>query len=316
MLGFMGLNLMFDENAIDIFPSNVTNINYVELRNGIIDDLYTTKNTNATYTEVPEWNNDTIIRATFNNSLIAGNVDFLGQEVSKILVKRRDINDITGVWVTLYSIDIDNDVDKLNFTVADHYNKANTSYIYALVPLVIQNQDGILIEVEGTPIESDVILSQFDGVFICDLENIYKFYAGVEYDNVTVNQQAEAHTTLGNKYPIVVSNSQSRYRTGGITATVLPTSYLEDRILDRGQMVEQRNILENFFANNKPKILKDWNGNVWMIMFTEGIDISFDNSWTQGIASISGSWTEIGDANDTNALAYAGLTNVVNVGGV
>ena len=44
MLGFMGLNLMFDENAIDASPSNVTNINYVELKNGIIEFLSDEKN--------------------------------------------------------------------------------------------------------------------------------------------------------------------------------------------------------------------------------------------------------------------------------
>ena len=316
MLGFIGLNLMFDENAIDASPSNVTNINYVELKNGIIDGLYVTKDISKPYTEMGEWDNNTVMRATFDNSLMAGNIDFLGQEISKILVKRREADNITADWLTLYSVDIDNKVGNLNFTVTDHYNKANTNYIYALVPLLLQEQDGVTVEVEGAPIESNVILSQFDGVFICDMNNIYKLYADVEYDTMTVNQQAEAHVTLGNKYPIVVSNSQSRYRTSGVTATVLTPSYFDDRILDRNEMVEYRKILEAFFANNKPKILKDWNGNVWMIMFTEGIDISFDNSWTQGIASISGSWTEIGDANDTNALAYAGLTNIVSVGGM
>lgn len=316
MLGFMGLNLMFDENAIDASPSNIININSVELKNGIINDLYVTKDISKSYDELPEWDNNTVMRAAFDNSLMAGNVDFLGQEVSKILVKRRESDDVVVNWVTLYSIDIDNDASNLNFTITDHYNKANTNYIYALVPLILQEQDGVTVEVEGAPIESDIILSQFDGVFVCDMNNIYKLYAGVEYDSMTINQKAEAHVTLGNKYPIVVSNSNTRYRTSGITATILTPSYLDDRTLDRGEMVEYREILEDFFANNKPKILKDWNGNVWMIIFTDGISVSFDNSWSQGIATISGSWTEIGNANDTSALAYAGLTNIIDAGGI
>ena len=72
-------------------------------------------------------------------------------------------------------------------------------------------------------------------------------------------------------------------------------------------MVEQRNILEQFLTNKKPKVIKDWNGNMWLVMFVDNIDISFDNSWGMGMTTLSSNWVEVGDPNSEADLQSLGL---------
>jgi hypothetical protein len=75
-------------------------------------------------------------------------------------------------------------------------------------------------------------------------------------------------------------------------------------------MVEQRNVIEQFLTNKKPKVIKDWNGNMWLVMFVDNLDISFDNSWGMGMAVVSGNWVEIGDPNSEVDLQSLGLITI------
>jgi hypothetical protein len=78
-------------------------------------------------------------------------------------------------------------------------------------------------------------------------------------------------------------------------------------LLNRIDMVEQRNVLEQFLTNKKPKVIKDLNGNMWLVMFVDNIYISFDNSWGMGIATLSSNWVEVGDPNSEADLQSLGL---------
>ena len=82
---------------------------------------------------------------------------------------------------------------------------------------------------------------------------------------------------------------------------------------DRTAMVAAREAMEEFLTNKSPKILKDWNGNIWLVMFTSEIDLTFVNEWGMGIASFSATWTEVGNAEDQYDLQNSGL---INIGGV
>ena len=76
---------------------------------------------------------------------------------------------------------------------------------------------------------------------------------------------------------------------------------------------EAREAMEKFLTNKSPKILKDWNGNIWLVLFTSDIDLSFVNEWGMGIANFSATWTEIGNPEDQYDLQNSGL---INIGGV
>ena len=81
--------------ACSLTPTGIRNINYVELKNGIYDDLYITKATDFEIKYDDEsifvWDFDTILWAQFNNTTNAGNVDWSVNDVSHLLLKSRKI---------------------------------------------------------------------------------------------------------------------------------------------------------------------------------------------------------------------------------
>ena len=266
-------------------------------------------------------------------------------DITKILVKRLDTEDITQTWITLFAIDI-NQASDMNFTVIDFYNRYGRTYKYALVPVLIQTQSGVSVEVEGGYTMSDPVKSIFDGVYVADNTAIQRLKAGVGYSDMGVRQAVGEIETLGNQYPVVVSNNNLKYYKGSLYAMAIPDSYyatseygvLEDfttsdaqeivtsshdilaaymyqsaQQLSRAGMVKYRTALEDFMTNKSPKILKDWNGNMWLIMFTTDVTLDFTNEWGMGIATVTASWVEIGDAESQEDLQDCGL---IDLGGV
>lgn len=238
--------------------------------------------------------------------------DSYSSNINRILVKRKDINDVTNTWLTLFSIPISQASD-MNFTVIDFYNQCGKTYQYALVPIIVQMQSGVEVEIEGGYTVSDSIESVFDDVFIVDNTNSQKLKAGVGYNDVTTNQDVGVIVPIGGKYPIIVTNSRVQYHTGSIFAQILPENYYTVYDLDRISMVNRRILIENFLTNKSPKILKDWNGNIWLIMITDNVSVSFTNEWGMGIGTFSASWTEIGDVKNQEDLENSGL---ISLGGV
>lgn len=267
--------------------------------------------------------------------------------IKRVLVKRLDVDDVTGKWVTLFGKVI-NQASDMNFTFVDFFNRHGKTYQYAIVPVLTQQQSGITVEIEGGYTRSATVDSFFDGVFITDGIGTQRLKAGVGYESMEYNQAVGVHPTIGGKYPIVVMNSNTGYHSGALSAQVLPERFytrtgeavtpsyayiltstfgrlctqsgdplvaelkVQD-VLNRMDMVEQRKILEKFLTNKRPKVIKDWNGNIWLVMFVDNIDTSFDNSWGMGMATITGNWVEVGDPNDENDLYDMGL---IKLGGV
>lgn len=313
MLNFVGLNLVFDKDAMNPPGINIVNIDNVELRHAEVTHFHVDRNTTNEWTgkKPTEWNNDTIMNASFVNSTNAGNLDYVTNEVNKILVKRRRVGVLNDPWITLFEIPVINS-EGLSFNIRDYFNANDTTYEYALVPVLQQEQSGITVEVEGRYEVTDQVMSQFDGVFICSREDYYKLYAGVEYDNLTTVQITGVHETLGSKYPIVVTNSNTAYQTSGVSGTILNKDYNTTHELNRKKMVEARQELEQFLTDKKPKVIKDWNGNIWLVVFTDSVDTTFTNEWGMGLATVNGKWTEIGDVNNEDDLRYAGMIGGVN----
>ena len=262
-------------------------------------------------------------------------------------IKRLDREDVSGTWLTLFSIDVAQASD-MNFTVVDFYNRYGREYQYALVPVMIQNQSGVDVEIEGGYTLSNIVKSVFDGVFLADNTAIQKLQAGVSYGALTRRQNIGVIETIGNKYPIIVSNNRVDYHSGTISALIFhdgfysTTTYpvlqelltadgvtlmtndsdilialtevdAKDYRLSRTAMVATREVIEKFLVNKSPKILKDWNGNIWLIMFTSDINIQFTNEWGMGIANFEAEWTEVGDPENQYDLQDSGM---IDIGGV
>ena len=311
MVGILGQSVLLGADAIVPMLNNVSPLQIVELRNGNFDYINITKNLLSDLpTSIPvEWSSNTIMNCTFDN-LQAGNLEYLSDNINRILVKRKRTDEPynESTWTTLFEIPV-YDQSNLNFVVNDFTNVYGATYVYQLVPVIIQEQGGIQIEVEGLGQDSEEIESLFGGVFICDSETFVRLYAGVSYGDMQTTQITGIHQTLSGKYPIIVANSNVNYHSGSVSGTILNENYEQisddssNRVgLDRIKIVKARKEVDEFLTNKKPKILKDDNGNIWLVIFVDNVNYSWYNEWGRGLGDISASWVEIGDATSVTDL--------------
>ena len=297
MIGFLGYNFCRDGNALDPTPTDINNINYTRVQNGIFDHFNVSKNAEFDYSSIipTKWDVNTIMDANFEGNILAGNVAVMAANVTSVRVKRRVKG--TFEWTTIREIPV-NKPEDLSFVIADNLNAYNVEYEYAWVPMTN--------DVEGNyTIES--ILSQFQGVFICDVNNIFKLQAGVEYNNNDANQQVGVFQPYNRKYPVIVSNSLINYQTGTISSWVLPEDFEDSKSLDRFEITKEKEAILKFLMNKKPKIIKDTNGNNWLVYFTGNPSMSYNNNYGQGMVKVNAEWTEVGDPNDKTDLYENGL---------
>lgn len=295
MIGLIGYNFCKDGNAVDPTPTNINNITKTRLQNGNFDHFNVSKNTIIDSTIPTLWDLDTIMDADFNGNISAGNVNQVATGITAVRIKRR----IKGAfdWITIREIPIKSSED-LKFVITDNLASYGTEYEYAFVPLTE--------DIEGSYIVESVT-SKFEGVFICDVDTIFKFYAGVEYGNNTANQQVGVFQPYNRQYPVIVSNSLLNYQTGSVSGWVLPDDFDTNRQLDRITITKEKEAMLAFFMNKKPKILKDTNGNSWLVYITGNPTMSYVNNYGQGMVKISADWTEVGDSENKNDLYDNGL---------
>ena len=172
MIGLIGYNFCADRNALDPTPTDVNNITYTRVQNGIFDHFNVSRDTSFDYSSIvpTDWDVNTLMNADFAGNTSAGNVAQVASGVTSVRVKRR----IKGTfdWITIREIPVSKPED-MSFVITDNLNAYNVEYEYAFVP--------VMEDVEGSYI-IESILSKFEGVFICDIDTVFKFYAGVEYD--------------------------------------------------------------------------------------------------------------------------------------
>lgn len=269
----------------------------VKLTNGIFDHWYATNDVSQSYSSVipTEWDFLTIMNANFNGNIRAGNLAGELLTVDGFRVKRRKTDEFD--WITIKYIPKE-DIEGFSFIVNDNIAQNLTEYEYAIVPV----SGGT----EGNYI-SDTISTKFNGVFICDMDTIYRFYAGVSLGSQERVQKVGVFEPYGRKYPVVVSNGLVNYTTGSIAGTVLPNDYLENRVLDKQAMIKEREQLKDYLTNKKPKIIKEWNGNMWLVMIVDNPVTNFAEGSGASIGSVSASWVEVGDANSQKDLVETGI---------
>ena len=295
MISFVGYNFLSDLNSVDPYSTNVGIFNQVEIYRAIYDHIDISNDTAITSNIPPtQWDFGTILDCNFNGNISGGTIKDFSSGITQVRVKKRKVGEFD--WQIIKTYDISSSED-LSFVFNDYLTATNTEYEYAYVP--------VFGSVEGQYAISTV-MSQFDGVFICDANTIFKFNMGVEYGSTDIVQQVGTFTVLGRKYPIVMSNGLANYQTGQLSGLVLPEDYEDTRTIDRIAITQRRNKLMEFLTNKKPKIIKDRNQNQWLVII-QSPSTSYLNNYGQGIVSASMQWIEIGDAESNKDLAKAGL---------
>lgn len=246
MISFCNYSFCSGKDVLNPIPTNTDDIKQVRIQNAIFEHIDITRNTIFDYTtELPKWDFDTIIACDFEDGTGAGNVEFTLSQLSSIRIKRRKKGDFN--WITVQEIPI-NDRADLNSIRRDYFVPSYEEFEYALVP--------ILNGVEGKYILGS-IETEFNGVFISDINQTYKLNAQVSYNNRSSMQSVGQITPLGRRYPVIIKNGKANYEMGSVSGMLLGKNYEDTHEINRKDIVDEINEFVDFLKNGKPKILKD-----------------------------------------------------------
>lgn len=296
MIGFCGYNFCYDKDSLNPFPTNTKNIKNVKIENAIYDSINISRDVLSNYsTDIPVWDFNTILNTDFSDGIGAGNVSFTISQLSSIKIKRRKKNSFNWITIQESKVDSESDIDLIKL---DYLVPSNEEFEWAVVP--------VLNGVEGEYIVGS-LRTEFDGIFITDSTNSFKLYNGVSYGNKTNNQMIGQIIALGRKYPMIIRNGVTEYESGSISGLFLGKNYEETHEINRKDIVEQINEFTEFLNNGKPKVIKDWNGNIHICQISSSPTISYNNNYGMGVASVSFEWVEQGKYDNENDLYENGF---------
>lgn len=290
---FIGYDFFADESALDYVPIPQDTEYKLELNNSVVDELYVSSNITYDMSAVPpSWDFDTAIHAQFNNSLTAGNVDYMVSEVTALRLKRREIG--TYEWLTLAEFPVST-IEDMNVTYVDRFAETNKEYEYMLI--------AITSSVEGS-FNSSSVESLFDGIAISEKDTTYRAFV---YDYVPTerNQITSVITTLKGRYPYVIKNAETNYTSGQIHAAFFPIvgcefnyNYLEN--------TAHREELTDFLTNGRPKVIKLDDGRSWIANIVDNVSHSADGL----VLYTDFNFVQTGDANNMDDLYDANLIDI------
>lgn len=283
----LGYNFCADSDSLSPTPTQNLTLNAITLTNGIFDYLGVSKEIGSYNGNKFQWDYNTILNADFNGNLNAGNAEFLIDNLSAIRIKRKKSTEFN--WITLKEIPI-NTVKDLNFIYLDGYASARETYNYALVPVYGQEEGDYI---------TNSIYSNFNGLFIVDKENSIQLFKEWENSSKQQVQKMGQFTPFGEQYPTIIKNGRLNYKQGSVKAF---TSISKLPVVDIDLERKHLEVINTFFSNGNAKILKDSNGNTYLIMINDDIEQIDIKSMGNALSYIQFNWIEIGNANNQRDL--------------
>lgn len=297
MMMFAGLGTCGEKHCMDTTMSYIRNIKEFLLQDGIFDEFYVSQRTDFKANDlIPQiWDFDTVIYALFNGNLLAGNVEYTVDEVSKIRIKCREVG--TYNWITLYEVPLMKNED-MRFERLDYYRKASKKYEYAFVPILADNLEGNY--------TTNITLSDFDGIWLIDRDSA--FHANLNTEISTNRNTKSSVVETVNKYPSIHDFGELNYMSGTIKALFIEYNDITQDY-DLENAVDYRYIVESFLTNNRPKVIKHFDGRIFLAAIT-GIT-SIDESQHYQVPIHSFSFTEIGSTTSEENMYTAGLSDFI-----
>lgn len=242
--------------------SVMKDIFYVELKNGIYDELEVREATNIDKSSVKsDWNADTRAIFKFVDDLEGGNIQNSGLKIVSFQIRRRNTNELNGY--TLATIPFQNNV-QLEYT---DYTQSNGDLIYSIVPLAENALDGKAMSVG--------VKSDFVGWFLVDQENseivaFDKSIGSIGSVDTQLNQGRTVIETLS-RYPSVFY-SEKNYSSFSLSTVLIPEEFQRS-----GQLYED--FLSKFVYNHKPFLIKSGDGRVFIADISNPKASAPQNTW-------------------------------------
>lgn len=298
---FLGTTFIGGAFTAQPTPTNGENMTYVSLHGGLYSDLYGTADVEAPESmDIPAtWDWDTIMRADYSTGKTsAGNIDWLAEEVSAVVVKRRIQGTFKWYTVASYPIMVEED---FKFQGIDKFAKSNTTYEYALVPYDNDNNPGVY----GV----QTVDSQFDKIFVMDKEKSYGTFHTTGNIDTTRNIPGGTNVPLNSRYPVYFHSGLMNYDSGSVDGKFYDLDEACQIIEDKGYFYKTG--LMDFLTNQKPKILKHPDGRIWLAQVMPSPTDSGDETYK--FRNIVFQWAEVGKHDSNEDMYWADLNDVSEI---
>ena len=313
---FFGYSFASDDTSFTYAHGRTSTLTHIEIKDVIADELYVcrdaelilpdengtpTQYTEETYT-IPYdtyWDRSTAIHAQFNGDIDGGNIKIDPTTIQAIKLKRRIQGNLS--WQTIYYREVDlDDEDPFNLDYMDYTEPSENTieYVYTFV-------------IDGIDRESIIesVYSQFNNYFIVGAEiatengkevvhnTVYQAMANAQ-TTPNYNRPSATIVSPGSKYPYVINNGVSRYYSGNFTAVFFN---IEDccNIQDTNAF-KLRKRLDEFLADGNTKLLKKFDGDMWLIQIVGNINRSNEGYWNYESQNFD--WAEVGNPYDIGDL--------------
>ena len=301
---FLGGFLGADECSIPFTPTPAIDNDVVELSGASFDGFYVSEDIETVPATIPsDWDFSTIMLANFNdNNAEAGNYAWNLNNTSHLLVRKRAKNEYN--WQTVAVKEI-HSIDDFDFDGIDMATE-NAEYEYAIF--------SYLNGAEGN-YTSDVVSSENSELVIADRTGIFTTVLTDGFCDTTDQAPSSTLQPLYGRYPTIIRNTEAQYEDINVTATFLPITsdsgecieIEEAQADDRTRVLYQRK-LKDFLSNGQPKILKNVDGQTWLVYVTTPPTDSADQAYND--RKLTFTCTEIGNIHNEKDLYEAGLSDV------
>ncbi|WP_336786966.1 hypothetical protein [Paenibacillus sp. MMO-177] len=271
----IGLDMIGAQGFKSLVPP-VTNATYLEVENCVADVLQLQTNIDNDDTK-DKWGYGTVLLATFNGDLEAGNIQMRENPISELRVKRRNLKDQNFIVVK----ELPFNPEPTQIVYDDYTVSSGEEYEYVIAPVDASGIEGFMTATYINP--------KFDGWWIVDPDQpeLYNFQFLYNLDdvNITVDEDRTEINTFS-KFPKVYYG-QKYARRGSLSSLFIPEGY---------NAKEQYERLIAMINAKKPYILKDGYGRNFRV------DISAPQETVQarmaGVTKVAVNWVEVGEVND------------------
>lgn len=291
---FLGSSFASSKESLTSSFASSSDVTDLTIANAVFDEIYSTVNlTPMTETDfkIPAiWGFDTRLHALFQDNLYGGNVSFTESIVESIRIKKKVKGD--KKFKTIYEKSITSN-DDFKIELMDYYEPVGTVE-YAYVPVISGGENSYI---------TNRIESFFDSYFICEKDISYPMILDTGFEK-KLTQKTSLIELLGREKPVILKGGRVRYYTGDVSCTFIE---LTKDGWQTHTSWDYRNGIYDFLTNGKPKILKDYLGNIYMVAVTSG-DISEESDHYEHVIT-KFSVAECGSAYDPGDLYDNGFIN-------
>lgn len=285
------------DHTFSPMPTKIDSISSMKISNGKFDEVYAGTDTfrETAFAIDTTWNDTTVMHASYEENLSAGNVSYTLSTTDNILIKRRRKGDLK--WMTIYRKGI-HTIEDFNISFIDLLAANGKTYEYAIVS-VHEGISGAYNIVEAE--------SQFDGMFLIGKDAVYKAALDIGECNTTRKHSMARYELPGLKYPKTCNSSNVNYDCGtaeGYFVRYTPVAH----DFDIENSFDYRHDVMDFLSDNQPKLLKLYDGRMWLISIDGDPSDTANGHYLHRLISFD--WFENGSCYKERDLYDAGLIDV------